>query len=70
MDGVLAERVAAVATAVDALLAEDLTAASDEAVLAAARVVESARRRLAAFDLPLVAEWIAGRWWAGTWRPR
>ena len=56
MDGVLAERAAAVATAVDALLAEDLTAASDEAVLAAARVVESARRRLAAFDLPLVAE--------------
>jgi hypothetical protein len=56
VDGVLAERVAAVATAVDALLAEDLTAASDEAVLAAAGVVESARRRLAAFDLPLVAE--------------
>jgi Domain of unknown function (DUF222)/HNH endonuclease len=52
----LAERAAAVAAAVDALLAEDLTAASDEAVLAAARVVESARRRLGSFDLPLVAE--------------
>jgi hypothetical protein len=56
VDEVLAERVAAVAAAVDALLAEDLTVASDEAVLAAARVVESARRRLASFDLPLVAE--------------
>jgi hypothetical protein len=52
----LAERVAALDAAVGALLAEDLTAASDEAVLAAARVVESARRRLGAFDLPLVAE--------------
>jgi len=56
MDGLLAERVAAVAAAVDALLAEDLSTASDEAVLAAARVVESASRRLAGFDLPLVAE--------------
>lgn len=56
MDGVLAERVTAVAAALDALLAEDLAAASDEAVLAAAREVECARRRLASFDLPLVAE--------------
>ena len=56
MDGVLAERVAAVAAAVDALLAEDLSTTSDEAVLAAARMVESTRRRLESFDLPLVAE--------------
>jgi hypothetical protein len=56
VDGVLAERVAAVAAAVDALLAEDLSTASDEAVLAAARMIETARRRLESFDLPLVAE--------------
>jgi Domain of unknown function (DUF222)/HNH endonuclease len=56
VDEVLAQRVAAIADAVDALLAEDLSTASDEAVLAAARTVESARRRLASFDLPLVVE--------------
>jgi len=56
MDEVLAERVAAVAAAVDALLGHDLSSAGDEAVLAAARQVEAARRRLETFDLPLVVE--------------
>ena len=56
MDQVLASRVAAVSAAVDELLTVDLVAVSDESLLAAARSVESARRRLAAFDVPLVAE--------------
>jgi hypothetical protein len=56
MDEALAGRVATLVAAVDALLSEGLTSASDDAVLAAARVVETARRRLETFDHPLVAE--------------
>lgn len=56
MDEALLDRVAAVAAAVDALLSESLTSASDDAVLVAARAVETARRRLETFDHPLVAE--------------
>lgn len=56
MDEVLADRVAALAAAVDALLSECLVSVSDDAVLAAARAVETARRRLETFDHPLLAE--------------
>ncbi|HET6209189.1 MAG TPA: DUF222 domain-containing protein, partial [Jatrophihabitans sp.] len=52
MDELLAERVAAV----DALLDHGLTSVSDDALLSAARAVETARRRLETFDHPLVAE--------------
>jgi hypothetical protein len=56
MDEVLAERVAAVTSAVDALLEHGLCRAGDDALLAAARAVETARRRLETFDHALVAE--------------
>jgi Domain of unknown function (DUF222) len=56
MDDELAERVAAVAAAVDALLGHGLSSAGDDAVLAAARQVETARRRLETFDHAVVAE--------------
>ena len=58
MDEALAGRVATLVAAVDALLSEDLISVSDDAVLAAARAVETARRRLETFDHPLVAELI------------
>ena len=56
MDEALADRVATLVAAVDALLSESLGSVSDEAVLTAARAVETARRRLETFDHPLVAE--------------
>src|SRR6185437_16587781 len=56
MDEALADRVATLVAAVDALVGESLTAAGDDAVLAAARAVEAARRRLETFDHALVAE--------------
>ncbi|HJQ01653.1 MAG TPA: DUF222 domain-containing protein [Jatrophihabitans sp.] len=56
MDEALAERVTSLAAAVDALLHDGLSAAGDDAVLAAARAVETARRRLETFDHVLVAE--------------
>src|SRR6185312_9017546 len=56
MDEALADRGATLVAAVDSLLSESLMSASDEAVLAAARAVETARRRLETFDHPLVAE--------------
>lgn len=56
MDEALADRVATLVAAVDSLLSESLTSASDDAVLAAARAVETARRRLETFDHPVVAE--------------
>jgi hypothetical protein len=56
MDDALAGQVATLVAAVDALLRDGLTSASDDAVLAAARAVEAARRRLETFDHALVAE--------------
>ena len=70
MDQVLAERVAAVATAVDALLLEDLSAASDDAVLTATRELEAARRRLELSTMLWSVSWTAGRWSDVSWRPR
>jgi hypothetical protein len=56
MDLAPADQVATLAAAVDSLLSESLSAASDDAVLTAARAVEAARRRLETFDHALVAE--------------
>ncbi|MFL6161166.1 MAG: DUF222 domain-containing protein [Jatrophihabitantaceae bacterium] len=56
MDDMLAERVATLTAAVDALLSYGLSSVGDDAVLAAARSVEVARRRLETFDHALVAE--------------